>query len=67
MQKSAIECVIEIMRNGGRWSSEALQAEIRTRFDQCYKVSNIERRCRQDDRVLSRKVHGKNYNDYSLI
>lgn len=66
-KRSATEYIIEIIKYGNRWTSEALQAEIYTRFGKWYKVSNIERRCRQSDLVASKRVPNKNYNDYSMV
>jgi len=67
MKKSAREYIISIIENGGRWSSELLQATIQQRYGVMYKCSGIERVCRDDSRIAGIWVQGKRYKDYSLV
>lgn len=66
---SAKQCCEEILRemNGYTVDSESLRDEIKSLFGKWYKVSNIERRLRESDKVRSVKVKGKNYVKYQWI
>jgi len=68
-QKSAIQWCEEISKemSGYNIDSESMRDEIKSRGGKSFKVSNLERRMRESDKIRSVKVKGKNYVKYSYI
>ena len=66
---SAKQCCEMILKEN--WplvlGSECIKSRIEMYGGKCFKVSNVERRLRESDNVLSFKVPGKNYVKYSYI
>jgi len=65
---SAVKCCEEIV-NGAMFAmtSENIRELIHTYGGKYYKVSNIERRLRESDKVRSCRVKGKNYVTYASV
>jgi hypothetical protein len=61
--KQCCEMILKDVPNCGI-SSERLQEVIELRGGKRYKVSNIERRCRESESISSKRVPNKNYNHY---
>jgi hypothetical protein len=68
-QKSAIQWCEEISKemSGYNIDSESMRDEIKSRGGKWFKVSNLERRMRESDKIRSVKVKGKNYVKYRYI
>ncbi len=66
--KSAIECCEIILKS---WGSPLMSEDLKSRIDALggsyFKVSNLERRMRESDKIRSVKVKGKNYVKYRYI
>ncbi len=68
-QKSAIQWCEEISKemSGYNIDSESMRDEIKSRGGKWFKVSNLERRMRESDKIRSVKVKGKSYVKYRYI
>ncbi len=68
-QKSAIQWCESFLKEWDNLSfmSEDIQQAILSRGGKLFKVSNLERRMRESDKIRSVKVKGKNYVKYSYI
>lgn len=66
---SAVKCCEEILKGNGGFMvmSEDIQDLITNFGGNRFKVSNLERRMRESDKIRSVKVKGKNYVKYSYI
>lgn len=64
--KQCIEMILKGVPNCGI-SSERLQEVIELRGGKRYKVSNIERRCRESENISSKRVPKKSYVNYQWI
>lgn len=65
--KTAKECCESFLKewDGFSFMSEDIQEAILSRGGKLFKVSNLERRMRESDKIKSVKVAGKNYVKYS--
>jgi hypothetical protein len=68
-QKSAIQWCESFLKEWDNLSfmSEDIQQAILSRGGKLFKVSNLERRMRESDKILSVKVQGKNYVKYRYV
>jgi len=66
---TAIEACEQILRvyEGMSVSSESMKEKIIVRGGKCFKVSNLERRMRESDKIRSVKVKGQNWVKYVYI